>query len=48
MMRVLRKVTVTLATAALSVGLIGMSAPAADADSSWGGRGGPPPPVATP
>ena len=40
-MRVLRKVTITVATAVLSMGLIAMSAPAADADSSWGGRGGP-------
>ena len=42
MMRsVLRKVGITLAAAAMSVGLIAISAPAADADSSWGTRGVP-------
>ena len=44
-MRVLRKVAAAAATAVLSVGLIGISAPAADADSSWGGRGSTPPSV---
>jgi Spy/CpxP family protein refolding chaperone len=37
-MRVLRKVCAAAAAAALSVGLIAVSAPAADADTSWGGR----------
>ena len=40
-MRVLRKVFVTMAAAALSVGLVAISAPAADADSSWGSRTSP-------
>ncbi len=39
-MKVLRKVCATIAAATLSVGLIAITAPAADADSSWGGRGG--------
>ncbi len=38
-MRVVRKVCVTAVAAVLSVGLIAISAPAAEADSSWGGRG---------
>jgi hypothetical protein len=37
-MSVLRKVCLTLAAAAVSVGLLGITAPAADADSSWGSR----------
>jgi hypothetical protein len=40
-MKVLRKVCATAAAAALSVALIAISAPAADADSSWGQRHGP-------
>lgn len=40
-MNVLRKACVTLAAAALSVGLLGITAPAANADSSWGYRGQP-------
>jgi hypothetical protein len=43
-MRVLRKVAVAAATAVLGVGLIAISAPAANADSSWGPR----PPAVTP
>ena len=38
-MKVLRKICATAAAAALSVALIAISAPAAEADSSWGGRG---------
>jgi hypothetical protein len=44
-MSALRKVCLTLATAAVSVGLLGITAPAADADSSWGPRK---PPVSAP
>ncbi len=40
-MKILRKVCIGVASAALSVGLLGLSAPAAEADSSWGGRVGP-------
>ena len=40
-MTVLRKVCVTLAAATLGVGLVAVSATAASADSSWGGRGTP-------
>jgi len=39
-MTILRKVCATIAAATLGVGLIAMTAPAAEADSSWGGRGG--------
>jgi hypothetical protein len=40
-MKILRKFGISVAAAALSVGLLGLSAPAAEADSSWGGRGAP-------
>jgi len=40
-MNVLRRVCITVAAAALSVGLLGITAPAANADSSWGFRGMP-------
>jgi hypothetical protein len=40
-MKVLRKVCATAAAAVLSVALLAISAPAADADSSWGQRGTP-------
>jgi hypothetical protein len=40
-MRVVRKILVAIAATTLSVGLIAISAPAADADSSWGNRGNP-------
>jgi hypothetical protein len=41
MKSVLRKVGITLAAAAVSVGLLAISAPAADADTSWGTRSQP-------
>jgi hypothetical protein len=37
-MNVLKKFCLTLAAAAVSVGLLGISAPAAEADTSWGPR----------
>jgi len=37
-MKILRKVAAVAATAALSMGLVAISATAADADTSWGGR----------
>ena len=37
-MSILRKICITVATAAVSVGLLGITAPAAEADSSWGYR----------
>jgi hypothetical protein len=37
-MSVLKKICLTLAAAAVSVGLLGITAPAAEADSSWGTR----------
>ena len=40
-MKILRKVGISVVAAALSVGLLGLSAPAAVADSSWGTRGAP-------
>jgi hypothetical protein len=40
-MNVLKKICLTLAAAAVSVGLLGITAPAAEADSSWGGRKAP-------
>ena len=41
MKNVLRKASITLAAAVFSVGLIAISAPAANADSSWDTRGVP-------
>ena len=35
-MNIARKITITLAATALSVGLLGVSAPAQAKDSSWG------------
>lgn len=37
-MNIVRKVGITIAAAAVSVGLLGISAPAAHADTSWGYR----------
>jgi hypothetical protein len=37
-MRVVRKICIAAATAAVSVGLLGITAPSAEADSSWGNR----------
>ncbi|GGO73412.1 hypothetical protein [Nocardioides deserti] len=37
-MNIARKVGITIAAAAVSVGLLGISAPAAHADTSWGYR----------
>jgi hypothetical protein len=37
-MRALRKVGIVLATVMVSIGLIGITVPAAEADSSWGFR----------
>ena len=39
-MNMARKVTVTLAAAAVSIGLLGVAAPAEARDSSWGCGGG--------
>jgi hypothetical protein len=37
-MRVVRRICIAAAAAAVSVGLLGITAPAAEADSSWGNR----------